>query len=66
MKNSHEPLIYTSFPNDNKKRIDYVITYKLKEKEEEEFSFKKKELHRKLFFAQAAKESIETCVLNFK
>lgn len=60
---STEPQIGTSFPNDNRKHIDYVIKYaKLQLDKIDHDDIKEnivKESYRRLFFEQVAIENIE-------
>ena len=59
--------LYTSFPNENKKHIDYVIAYKIKDKDGiETDASKEKEPHRKSFLKQLKKETLELYTLDLK
>ena len=56
----------TCFPNDNSKRIDYVITYKFDDDEVNEEDARVKQEMRDLFFKQLEEEKIETYFIRFK
>ncbi|RNA37458.1 hypothetical protein BpHYR1_031974 [Brachionus plicatilis] len=53
-----EPQITSCFPNDNTKRIDYVIFYKYSEQSVDSEDFKLKETNRNNFLDAVQKESI--------
>ena len=49
----------TSFPNNNEKRIDYVITYEFDAEDEQKEIFKAKERKREAFLKKLQNETIE-------
>lgn len=65
-----EPQIPTHFPNDNRKRIDYVIVYKYVDDDidtaKERADFADKEQMRKKFFDALAKENFHIQLIRFK
>ena len=60
-----EPQVLTSFPNQNNKHIDYVLTYKYSENVNDE-DFKRNELVRKSFLDRLRNEEIEIDFIKFK
>ncbi|CAF0718472.1 unnamed protein product [Brachionus calyciflorus] len=60
-----EPQITTSFPNNNQKRIDYVIFYKYSDDETNNQDFEEKQKFRKKFLESISEESIEYYDLKF-
>jgi hypothetical protein len=61
-----EPQIPTHFPNDNTKRIDYVLVYKFTDSEAVEHEHEKKEQVRQKFFEALREESFEIYTAEFK
>lgn len=58
--------LLTTFPNDNQKRIDYVIAYKYDQKDQDDESFQKKEAVRQEFLKLLHNETINVYTIKFR